>query len=263
MSDPISIQQDWKGCHKVKLDNNYIEIDDLKKMTDKENIRRGQMNYDSLKLSDGSYVIPKTLNKIKINVDDIIFGLPNDTPVVGTNYYKVIGDCEYFPLEKEEVEEEDGSFIYKDKVDTRPPKKKWAYIRTKPTGKTLYKLGIGDKNVTDKGLLFSMVEDILDLNPLNIYNMSKNPPKDLLPGTFKNCRTTKKVQETGIKYYDDNLVEIKKGDKSQIPYPTEKNIEMFQNLSNKDYLFNKDYLINIIINISLISIIFFILYKLQ
>ena len=252
MANPVSIQDVWNKKHSDKLNNNYVTVYDLEQLTKIENNqRRGGPH---LIFKDNDYGKVKSMKKIKTYVDDILFGLPDDRPIVGTNYYKIIGKCKYSPT-LEEAEEEDGSYYIK--KTNKPPINKWAYIRTKPTGKTLYKLGIGSKNSNDKGLLFSMVEDILDLNPFKLASFSLRTPKDIHPNKFDDCVTVNKVTDADVKYYDENLTPVIQGNVNY-PDPQADTIEMFQNNILEH---NKLYVI--IIKLSFIIIILFLLYKLQ
>lgn len=255
MSQPVSIQDKWKYNHTTKLENNWVTTADLNNLTRLENTHRGFFD-TKLRFTNMEYDKVKSMKTIKTSVDDILFGLPNDTPIVGTNYYKIIGKCKYNPT-FEETEEEDGSYYMKKTVSNKPPTNKWAYIRTKPTGKTLYKLGIGSKNSNDKGLLFSMVEDILDLNPFKLASFALRTPTDLHPGKFDGCVTVKKITDAGVKYYDENLTQVNPGN-DNYPDPNVDTIEMFRNNILEH---NKSYLI--MIKLSFIIIILFILYKLQ
>lgn len=163
-------------------------------------------------------------------IDDILYGLPSGE-TIGTDYYKRIEKCEY--VEEEEVITEDESYFDKKtktmnkikvpKMKNKPaPPWKYMFIRTKPKGNALYRMGLGDKKSKDSGLIFSILEDIIDLNPFRIGRMFKDT-KDT-KGEYKNCTTLPRNTHSKIKYYDQYNNELPLSD-----IPSGKTIEMFKN----------------------------------
>jgi hypothetical protein len=166
-------------------------------------------------------------------IDDILYGLPSGE-TIGTDYYKQIEKCEY--VEEEEVIKEDESYLDKKtntmkkrkvlKMKNKPaPPWKYMFIRTKPKGNALYRMGLGDKKSKDSGLIFSILEDIIDLNPFRIGRMFKDTKdtKDT-KREYKNCTTAQRNQNSKIKYYDQYNNELPFSD-----IPSGKTIEMFKN----------------------------------
>ena len=171
-------------------------------------------------------------------IDDILYGLPSGE-TVGTNYYKQIEKCEYNKplLEEETYIDSTGNKRTKKVLHTKPteePPWKWMYIRTKPKGDALNRLGTGSKQTKDNGLIFSILEDIIDLNPFRIGRMfKKNPTDKNNKNTYKNCTKHIKHTDTDIKYFDKYNNELK--GKEDIPQG--ETIEMFSNINsvNKYY----------------------------
>jgi hypothetical protein len=108
-------------------------------------------------------------------VDDILFGLPRGEPI-GTDYFKRIEKC-VLKKPKKSGEEEEKVLPWK-----------YMFIRTKPKGDALHRMGVGDKDAKDNGLIFSVLEDLLDLDPFRISRMFKSDKK---PTLYKNCRSHK------------------------------------------------------------------------
>jgi len=184
-------------------------------------------------------------------LDDILYGLPSgDT--IGTNYYKQIEKCQ--------IEEEGGG---EEVQEGSNPPWKHMYIRTKPIGNALYRLGIGGEDSRDNGLIFSLIEDIIDLDPFRISRMFSDNDNDddndkQEDSKYKNCSSKLRNQDPNIKYFDKY--------NNEIPAPTGEYIEMFETGKDikdiKDIKYSKNKYYAYILTTIFIILIIIVLYKL-
>jgi hypothetical protein len=198
--------------------------------------RPHDFTYDMYPIAQEEVAHYNNLMNAATRIDDILYGLPSGE-TVGTNYYKQIEKCKYnIPYISEETNEthtdSSGNTIttksYIKKQKKEPPWK-WMYIRTKPKGDALNRLGTGSKKTKDNGLIFSILEDLIDLNPFRIGRMFKD---DTTEKEYINCSSKKRRPDTDIKYFDKYNNELKGKD-----IPLEETIEMFSNINsvNKYY----------------------------
>ena len=166
-------------------------------------------------------------------LDEILWGLPGKQNT-DKNIYQQIDTCEF-----NEEEEEEG--------EVAPPK--YIFNRVRPKGDALSRMGLSEAGTTnDKGILFSMVEDILDIDPLRFFNMeTKNT------GKYKNCMsvTLNEGPDTAV-FHDINGNPLPQ-DKTPAKGET---IEFFTQQPTKN---NK---INCVISVLIFILIFILLYKL-
>ena len=180
---------------------------------------------------------PNNADKVSYNsmmnastyLDDILYGLPRGEPI-GLNYYKRIQKCKY-----------------RNKKKTDPPAPwKYMYVRTKPKGDALWRMGIGSEETEDNGLIFSVLEDLLDLNPFRLARMGQYTKKGSTAkdySKYTNCTTTN-IHPGNIGFYDQHNNKIKN--------PPQDTIEMFNNQygrksKNSKYIFTSLFILLILI----------------
>jgi len=191
--------------------------------------------YTLMEDDEGDISFYNKFNRAGNYLDDILWGLPGKGP---------LGENRYIELEKcIPIEEEEGDYI--GEVPS-----KYMYIRGKPKGDALSRMGLAKNNSTsDKGLLFSVAEDILDLDPIRLGKMMTT---DSRGPKYKNCQNVPITDKTA-KFYDSN--------DNLIPKPNKDSIEMFTN--NKNGKYGKYGKLSIyLISILFIILIIIILYKL-
>ena len=189
-------------------------------------------------------------NRAVTYVDDILYGIPG-IPPMGENYFK----------------ETNETCILKKPNTSAKLKNKWTYIRNKARGDALYRLGIGDKKTKDKGLLMSVVEDLLDVSPSRLVRILKQESQFEEEEIYTNCKNVKLTNFGDIKstiFYDKDDNVIEHNDKRVIDIRNAGTIEMFQNnhpTFTTQYETSLEYIINIVCKLSILILGLIIIYK--